>query len=176
MVASGNRSRTQRDHRALVPALADGRSILYRRSVLTRRGRPWRPRASVCWLAAALGASGAACGGGGGDAYTGLISCTQSENIEGFGLLEACEEASASARPQLQQGCTAATTTDGGERPTVINAPCPRADTLGGCEITSGGFKESFWYYGSGADADIAATPADIQRLCSASGGTYSTP
>ena len=174
MVASGNRSRTLRGHPALVPALAEGRSILYRRCVLTRRGRPWRRRAGAWWLAATLGASGAACGGG--DAYTGLISCTQSEDIEGFGLLEACEEASASARPQLQQGCTAPATSDGGQRPTVIDGPCPRVDTLGGCEITSGGFKESFWYYGAGADAEAGATPADIQRLCSASGGTYSAP
>lgn len=120
-----------------------------------------------------MAASGAACGGGA--TYGGLISCTQSENIEGFGLLEACEEAPADARAQFQQGCTAPTT-DGGGGATVVNAPCPRLDTLGGCEITSGGFKESFWYYGSGADAEAGATPADIQRLCSASGGTYSAP
>ena len=143
--------------------------------MLARTGRPWRRRAGGWWLAAALGASVAACGGGG-DTYTGLISCTQSENIEGFGLLEACEEASASARAQLQQGCAAPATADGGVRPTVVNAPCPRLETLGGCEITSGGFKESFWYYGAGADAEAGATPADIQRLCSASGGTYFAP
>ncbi|HTB59993.1 MAG TPA: hypothetical protein VLC06_19105 [Polyangia bacterium] len=142
--------------------------------MLTRTGRRWRRPARILWLAAALGASGAACGGG--ETYNGLISCTQSENIEGFGLLEACEEAPADARSQFQQGCTAPTTTDGGVRPTVVNAPCSRLDTLGGCEITSGGFKESFWYYGSVADADAGATPADIQRLCSASGGTYSAP
>ncbi len=124
-------------------------------------------------VAAALTALGAACGGGGGGgAYTGQISCTQTENVAGFGLLEACEEAPASARAQFQQGCP---TTDGGS-PTVMNAPCSRVDTLGGCEITSGGFKQSFWYYGSGADAEVGATPADIQRLCSASGGTYLTP
>jgi hypothetical protein len=58
----------------------------------------------------------------------------------------------------------------------VVNAPCSRADTLGGCEITSGGVKESFWYSASGADADVGATPSDIQRLCSASGGTYFAP
>ena len=126
----------------------------------------------VLGLAAALTASGAACGGG--STYTGLISCTQSENVESFGLLQACEEAQASARPQLQQGC-AAPTADGGS-PTVVNAPCSRVDTLGGCEITSGGFKETFWYSGAGADADVGAMPSDIQRLCSASGGTYFAP
>jgi hypothetical protein len=127
----------------------------------------------VLGLVAALTASGAACGGG--TAYTGLISCTQSENVESFGLLEACEEIQASARALLQQGCTATATTDGGS-PTVVDAPCSRVDTLGGCEITSGGFKETFWYYGADADADVGATPSDIQRLCSASGGTYFTP
>jgi hypothetical protein len=131
------------------------------------------PTIEVLCLAAALTASGAACGGG--STYTGLISCTRSENVESFGLLQACEEAEASARPQLQQGCTASTTADGGS-PTVVNAPCARVATLGGCEITSGGFKESFWYSASGADAEIGASPSDIQRLCSGSGGTYVAP
>ena len=126
----------------------------------------------VLCLAAGLAASGAACGGGG--TYAGLISCTQSENVESFGRLQACEEAQASARPQLQQGC-AAPTGDGGS-PLVVNAPCSRVDTLGGCEITSGGFKETFWYSGAGADAEVGAMPSDIQRLCSASGGTYFAP
>ena len=125
------------------------------------------------WLSVALTASEAACGGG--SAYTGLISCTQSENVESFGVLQACEEIEASARMQLQQGCTAATTTDAGS-PTVVNAPCSRVDTLGGCEITSGGFKETFWYSGAGADAEVGAMPSDIQRLCSASGGAYFAP
>jgi hypothetical protein len=120
-----------------------------------------------------LTAPEAACGGGG--TYTGLISCTQAENVESFGLLEACEEVEASARPQLQQGCAAATAADGGS-PTVMDAPCSRVGTLGGCEITSGGVKESFWYSTSGADAEVGATPSDIQRLCSASGGTYFAP
>ena len=57
-----------------------------------------------------------------------------------------------------------------------MNAPCSRSDTLGGCEITSGGFKEDFWYYASASDGEVGATPADIQRLCSASGGTYFAP
>jgi hypothetical protein len=145
--------------------------------VLTRTGRPSRRRGTAGWLVAALSAAGIACGGGSGaTTYTGLISCTQPENIEGLGLLEACEEAPADARAQFQQGCTAPTTPDGGGGPTVMNAPCSRLDTLGGCEITSGGFKESFWYYGSVADAEAGATPADIQRLCSASGGTYFAP
>ena len=132
-----------------------------------------RRTTGVLSLAAALTAAGAACGGG--STYTGLISCTQSENVESFGLLQACEEVQASARLQLQQGCAAATTTDGGS-PTVANAPCSRVDTLGGCEITSGGFKETFWYSASGADAEVGAMPSDIQRLCSASGGTYFAP
>jgi hypothetical protein len=174
VVASGNRSRTSAVIQVLVPALADGRSILYRRCVLTRTERQRRRPAGILWLAAGLTASGVACGGV--ETYAGLISCTQPENIEGFGLLEACEEAPADARSQFQQGCTASTTADGGVRPTVVNAPCARLDTLGGCEITSGGFKESFWYYETGADAGAGATPADIQRLCSASGGTYSAP
>jgi len=127
----------------------------------------------VLCLAAALTASGAACGGG--STYTGPVSCTWAENVESFGLLEACEEVEASARLELQQGCTASTTTDGGS-PTVVNAPCSRVDTLGGCEFTSGGFKETFWYYGAGADADVGATPGDIQTLCSGSGGTYFAP
>jgi hypothetical protein len=76
---------------------------------------------------------------------------------------------------QLQQGCTAATTIDAGS-PTVVNAPCSRVDTLGGCEITSGGFKETFWYYGAGGDAEVGATPSDIQGLCSGSGGAYFAP
>lgn len=120
-----------------------------------------------------MAAWGASCGSGS-STYDGLISCTQTENIESFGLLQACEEAAASARAQLQLGCTAATA-DGGS-PTVVNAPCSRVDTLGGCEITSGGFKEDFWYQASDSDADVGATPSDIQRLCSASGGTYFAP
>ncbi len=127
----------------------------------------------VLGLAAGLTAPGAGCGGG--STYTGLISCTRSTNVQGLGLLEACEEAPASARSQFQQGCTAATTVDGGS-PTVANAPCPRVDTLGGCQITSGGFEESFWYYGAGGDGEVGAMPSDIQRLCSASGGTYFAP
>lgn len=127
----------------------------------------------VLGLAAALTASGAACGGGG--RYTGLISCTRSTDVQGLGILEACEEAPASARSQFQQGCTAATTADGGS-PVIADAPCPRVNTLGGCEITSGGFEETFWYYGAGADAEVGAMPSDIQRLCSASGGTYFAP
>jgi len=127
----------------------------------------------VLCLAAALAASGAACGGG--STYSGLISCTQLENVESFGLLQACEEIQASARMQLQQGCAVASTADGGS-PTVANAPCSRVDTLGGCEITSGGFKETFWYSGAGADAEVGAMPSDIQRLCAGSGGTYIAP
>ena len=135
-------------------------------------GRVRRTIGILC-LAAGLAASGAACGGG--STYTGLISCTQLENVESFGLLQACEEIQASARTQLQQGCAAASTADGGS-PMVVNAPCSRVDTLGGCEITSGGFKETFWYSGAGADAEVGAMPSDIQRLCSASGGTYFAP
>jgi hypothetical protein len=154
--------------------------------VVSGRGSPFGWAAVACcivrWvrrtigvlgLAAALTASGAACGGGG--TYTGLISCTQAENVESFGLLQACEEIEAGARLQLQQGCAAATTTDGGV-PTVVNAPCSRVDTLGGCQITSGGFKETFWYYLAGSDADVGATPSDIQGLCSGSGGAYFAP
>ena len=133
---------------------------------------PGRTTGVLC-LAAALTASGAGCGGG--STYTGLVSCTWSENIRSLGPLEVCEEASASARSQFQQGCATATTADGGSA-TVMNAPCPRLDTLGGCEITSGGFKASFWYYGPGADAEVGATPSDIQSLCSGSGGTYFAP
>jgi hypothetical protein len=129
---------------------------------------------AISCLAAALAASGAACGGGS-STYDGLISCTQLENVESFGLLQACEEIQASARPQLQQGCSAATSADAGS-PRVVNAPCSRVDTLGGCEITSGGFKETFWYYGAGADAEAGATPSDIQRLCAGSGGAYFAP
>lgn len=127
----------------------------------------------VLGLAAALTASAAACGGS--STYAGLISCTQTENVESFGLLLACEEVEADARVQLQQGCSAATTADAGS-PAVVNAPCSRVDTLGGCQITSGGFKETFWYYGAGADAEVGATPSDIQRLCSGSGGAYFAP
>jgi hypothetical protein len=125
-------------------------------------------------LVTALTASGGACGGSS-STYAGLISCTQLENVESFGLLQACEEVEAGARMQLQQGCTAATTTDAGS-PTVVNAPCSRVSTLGGCQITSGGFKETFWYYGVGGDAEVGATPGDIQRLCSGSGGAYFAP
>jgi hypothetical protein len=128
----------------------------------------------VLWLAAALTASEVACGGG--STYTGLVSCTQLENVENFGLLQTCEEVEASARSQLQQGCAAAVATDGGSPPTVVDAPCSRAETLGGCEITSGGIKESFWYSPSGADAEAGATPSDIQRLCAGSSGTYLAP
>ena len=134
---------------------------------------PGRTLGILC-LAAALTTSGAACGEG--SPYTGLISCTRSENVESFGLLQACEEVEASARVQLQQGCTTSTSTADGGNPTVVNASCSRVDTLGGCQITSGGFKETFWYSASGADADVGATPSDIQRLCSASGGTYFAP
>jgi len=127
----------------------------------------------VWGLAIALAA--AACGGSGSsaDAYTGLISCTQIEDVAGFGALQVCEEAMASARSPLQQGCTSPTA--GGGRAPVVDAPCSRTNTLGGCQITSGGFAESFWYAAAAADAQPGATAADIQMLCASAGGTMLT-
>jgi hypothetical protein len=123
-------------------------------------------------LATALAVAAAACGNSGGagrdggaDAYAGTISCTQVENVEAFGPLQVCEEAAASARAQLQQGC-----------PNVVNAPCPRTNALGGCQISSGGFAESFWYAPAAGDAEASATPADIQMLCAGASGTPLTP
>ena len=124
------------------------------------------------WGLAIAALAAAACGsqGGnddGGDAYTGLISCTQVEDVAGFGALQVCEEAAASARPLLRQGCSPLP---------VVDAPCSRANTLGGCQITSGGFAESFWYAAPAADAQAGATAADIQMLCAGAGGTMLTP
>ena len=81
-----------------------------------------------------------------------------------------------SARSQFQQGCTAATTAIE-EAPLVANGFAPRVDTSVVARITSGGFEESFWYYGAGADGEVGAMPSDIQRLCSASAEpTYFAP
>jgi hypothetical protein len=130
-------------------------------------GRLSARTARIVGLTATLTAAGAACGDGA--PYSGTISCTQTESVENFGPLEVCEEAAASARSQLQPACT-------GGGATIMNAPCSRVGTLGGCEITSGGFAESFWDYPSASDAGGGATPTDIQMLCALVGGTALTP
>ena len=130
--------------------------------------------AAALTAATACGSGGSGNSDGGGGTYSGSISCTQVEEVEGFGLLQVCEEAMASARPQLQQGCSSPTA--GGGRAPVMNAPCARTNTLGGCQITSGGFAESFWYAAASPDAEANATPADIQTLCAGAGGTMLTP
>ena len=131
-------------------------------------GRLSARTARILGLTAALSTSGAACGGD--VPYSGPVSCTQTEVIQSLGPLVVCEEAAISAGPQLQQGCT------GGDA-TFLNAPCSRVETLGGCEITSGGFAETFWYSAdAAADAGAGATPMDIQMLCASAGGTPLVP
>jgi hypothetical protein len=48
------------------------------------------------------------------------------------------------------------------------DGPCPRANAIGSCNVTSGSFSQATWYY-----KDTVLTAADIERICKQAGGTF---
>jgi hypothetical protein len=110
-------------------------------------------------------------GSGGTGASGGTISCTlfQSQTTK------ICEEATGLSQAQadsLKQQCMAPPGDAGTTMaPLFTNGPCPRADSLGGCQLASGGVSTtSFSYEGGGL------TPDDIRMICVAAGATYVAP
>ncbi len=144
----------------------------------------------VPWL---LGGLGVSCGGqtsggsgpttgDGGPSTTGAgggsdaVSCTivQSFSAGGTSLtLTFCTEASGLTPDQVnaqKTTCSSTITLDGGltQTSSFSQGLCPRANVLGGCRNTSGGYTVTIWYYMSSA-----LTVDQLQAICAGVGGTY---
>jgi hypothetical protein len=143
-------------------------------------------RSQQAWAIACLCCLGAGCGGEttganstatsgtGGSPDTTSCVISQTINSGGTSVTQSfCLEATGLTPDQINAQKTACTTTtalDGGLTQTASfsDGACSRANVLGGCRITSGGFTQTMWYY-----ANSVLSVEQLQMLCSNLGGTY---
>jgi len=133
-------------------------------------------------LLLSVGCGGHTSGGtgpGGSGATSGSASCTYTETIS-FGNTTSsftfCGEASGLTSDQinsLKMTCVPREPVDGGISMSGVysDGPCPLANRIGGCTITSGAYTQTAWYYGGGS-----LTADDVPDACKAAGGTYIKP
>jgi hypothetical protein len=112
------------------------------------------------------GADGASRGGGS------LVSCVVTESSGGAAIVMICEEGTGLYADQIRAACSRPPA-DAAVAPhaDITNAPCPRANALGGCTITTGAGSFTGWYYSDGV-----MTSEDIAMLCASTGQTFVTP
>ena len=103
----------------------------------------------------------------------GQASCTRTESLPDGSSSKTCQELTGSAEvvPAVRQACVE----DGGTQymEEFANGPCSRVGALGGCSTTAGTTVVTSWYYAGSLGPQTAA---DVQMMCSASGGTFVQP
>jgi len=113
-------------------------------------------------------------------------SCTMTETMTFTGApavtFTFCSEVSGVTNDQvnaMRSTCSGNLATDGGVNldggvtmtGVFSTGPCSRANVIGGCTITSGGYTQTVWYYsGPGVTVDV------VRSACANGGGTYIAP
>ncbi len=113
---------------------------------------------------AGLGAILASCGD-----RDDVASCTTSTPDEGGGTLTVCREIADLPAAEAEFWANSCFVSATGATAMYEQAPCPRAQALGGCRLTEQ--TVTYWYYPGGPyDA------ADVPMLCDQIGATFVAP
>jgi hypothetical protein len=134
--------------------------------------------ALVLWSCGGETTGGSATTTGGTGPSPDTVSCTITQTINAGGMSftqSFCTESSGLTPDQInaqRTSCSATIDLDGGimQAGMFAQGPCSRANVIGGCRITSGGFSSTSWYY-----ANAALTVDQLKTICSNIGGTFVT-
>jgi len=127
----------------------------------------------VVATAVALGCGGGDSGSESSGAATGSrVTCVVTEMAGGTTIYTLCEEGTGFYADQVRAACSRPPATTPGAPHAVINSdPCPRANALGACTITTNVGSFTGWHY-----ADGTTTADQIAMICAQTGQMFIAP